>query len=148
MAGLGGDSSSIESDAAAMAGKISSPASAPAESQPSSAQTSSSSAAFATQSFVTGNGVTVNEYYARSGPVFGVAWRGTRPPDLSVLLGSYYPEYVAAAKAHKGPIGLHHAVIAGPDSIVFLAGHMGSLTGHAYVPSLAPPGVDPKAVVK
>lgn len=141
-AALGGDAASIEADASATAGKMS-----PAASQ-SAATISPQSAAFSTQSFVTGNGVTVREYSARSGPVFGVAWQGRRPPDLSVLLGSYYPEYQAAAKAHKGQIGLHHGVIAGHDSVVYLTGHMGNLSGRAYAPSLVPSGVDAEAVVK
>lgn len=145
-AGLGGDASSIEADASAMAGKMSPPASQLSASQPASTQ--APSAAFSTQSFVTGNGVTVREFSAPSGPVFGVAWQGHRPPDLSVLLGSYYPEYQAAASAHKGPKGLHHDVIAGPNSVVYLTGHMGNLSGRAYAPGLVPSGVDPEAVVK
>lgn len=141
-AGLGGDTASVAADASAMAGKMSSPVSQPA------ATRSAQSADFSTQSFVTGNGVTVREYSTRTGPVFGIAWQGRRPPDLSVLLGSYYPEYQAAASAHKGPIGLHHGVIAGPNSVVYLTGHMGNLSGRAYAPSLVPSGVDPEAVVK
>ncbi len=139
-AGLGGDASSVAADAAATSGKMSQLG---AVTQPPQQST-----AISAQSFVTGNGVTVREYSAQSGPIFGVAWQGRRPPDLSVLLGSYYPEYQAAVSAHKGPLGLHHAVIEGPNSIVYLSGHMGSLSGRAYVPSLVPSGVDPAAVVK
>jgi Protein of unknown function (DUF2844) len=138
-AGLGGDEASVESDASAMVGKML---------QPPSTQDQEQSDIYSKKSFVAGNGVTVREYSARSGPVFGVAWQGHRPPDLSVLLGSYYPEYAAAVAAHQGQIGLHHSVIATPDSMVFLSGHMGNLTGRAYVPNLVPPGIDAKAVVK
>jgi hypothetical protein len=140
---LGGDGASVASDATTTAGRMS----AVAPQSPATIQ-SAQPAAFSTQSFVTGNGVTVREYSAPSGPVFGVAWQGHHPPDLSVLLGSYYPEYLAAAKAHKGPTGLHHAVIAGPNSVVYLSGHMGNLSGRAYAPGLVPSGVDPEAVVK
>lgn len=143
LAGLGGDATSVQADASAMAGKMSRSA---AKSDVTTTQ--AQSAAVSTQSFVTGNGVTVREYSAPSGPVFGVAWQGHRPPDLSVLLGSYYPEYQAAASAHQGPIGLHHAVIAGPNSVIYLTGHMGNLSGRAYAPSLVPSGVNPEAVVK
>jgi hypothetical protein len=136
-AGLGGDTASIESDAAAMQGKLSQ----------SAKQNLEQSASYNVKTFVTGNGVTVREYAARSGPIFGVAWQGRRPPDLSVLLGSYYPEY-ATASGLKRHTNLHHEVIAGPNSIVVLGGHMGHLVGRAYVPSLAPSGVDAKAVVK
>ena len=138
-AGLGGDASSVESDASSLAGKMSkSPSIRDAD------QTSSYSAT----SFVTGKGVAVREYSARSGPVFGVAWEGRRPPDLGVLLGSYYPEYTAAAAAHHGPIGLHHSLVVTPNAIVYLGGPMGHLTGRAYAPGLVPSGVDPAAVVK
>jgi hypothetical protein len=138
-AGLGGDAASIDSDVSATAGKMS---------ETTSPQGDEQSAAYSAKSFVTGNGVTVHEYSANSGPVFGVAWQGRRPPDLSVLLGSYYPEYAAAVAAHQGPIALHRAVISGPDVIVSLSGHMGHVVGRAYVPSLVPSGIDPKAVVK
>lgn len=136
-AGLGGDLASIESDAAATAGKMSQ---APK-------QETQQSASYDVKTFVTGNGTTVREYAAHSGPVFGVAWQGRRPPDLSVLLGSYYPEFATASGA-KHHANLHHAVIAGPHSIVVMGGHMGHLVGRAYVPGLAPSDVDPKAVVK
>src|SRR5271168_5407612 len=97
-AGLGADAGSIESDAAAMHGSIAQSFSAePAPSGPYSLKT-----------FVTANGVTVNEYIAPSGTVFGVAWKGHRPPDLSVLLGSYYSEY-SSASARKLHRDLHHA---------------------------------------
>ena len=137
-AGLGGDASSIASDADAMTAKMS--AAVPAG--------ETSNQPFSTASFVTAKGVTVREYATPSGGVFGVAWQGPRPPDMSTLLGSYYPEYLAAAAAQKGRIGLHHSVIVGPNSVVVLSGHMGNLSGRAYAPGLVPPGVDPKAVVK
>lgn len=138
-AGLGGDAASVESDASSLAGNMS---------QSPSTLDADQSSSYSTTSFVTGKGVAVREYSARSGPVFGVAWEGRRPPDLSVLLGSYYSEYTAAAAAHHGPIGLHHSVVVTPNSIVYLGGHMGHLTGRAYVPGLIPSGVDPAAVVK
>lgn len=140
-AGLGGDASSVDSDAAAMRGTMSK-SSTPTE----SAQTASS---YSVRSFVSGDGVTVREYSARSGPVFGVAWQGRRPPDLSVLLGSYYSEYTSATEsAPRRHTNLHHAVIKGPNSVVVMGGHMGHLVGRAYVPNLAPAGVDAKAVVQ
>jgi Protein of unknown function (DUF2844) len=135
-AGLGANAGSIESDAVAMQAKMS-PAPTPVPEQ---------TASYNVNTFVTGNGVTVREYSTPSGTVFGVAWQGRRPPDLSVLLGSYYAGYTAAsAKGHRD---LHRSVTTGPDSVVVMAGHMGHVVGHAYVPSLAPAGVDPKAVVK
>ena len=137
-AGLGGNLNSIEADATAMRGTMSSPA---------ATEAALPAGAYSVKSFVTSSGVKVREYAAPSGAVFGVAWQGHRPPDLSVLLGSYYREYesVAALKTHRE---LNRAVTRGPNSVVIMAGHMGHMSGRAYVPSLAPAGVDPVAVVK
>jgi hypothetical protein len=140
-AGLGGDASSIDSDAAAMRGTMSQPST--------SAESAETTSSYSVRSFVSANGATVREYSAPSGPVFGVAWEGRRPPDLSVLLGSYYSEYTsAAATTPRRHSNLHHAVIKGPNSVVVMSGHMGHLVGRAYVPNLAPAGVDAKAVVQ
>jgi hypothetical protein len=137
-AGLGGDEGSVESDAVAMQGKMS----------PSAAQAADAAApSYSVKSFVSASGVTIREYATSSGTIFGVAWQGRRPPDLSVLLGAYYPEYLSASslKRHKD---LRRAMIVGPNSTVVMAGHMGHVVGRAYVSRLAPSGVDPAAVVK
>jgi hypothetical protein len=137
-AGLGGDADSADSDAIATGGKLSS---SPAPESPTAISS------YSVKSFITGNGVTVREYLASTGAIFGVAWQGRRPPDLSVLLGTYYPEYVSASalQRHKD---LHRARIVGAGSVVLMGGHMGHVVGRAYAPGLAPTGVDPKAVVQ
>jgi hypothetical protein len=137
-AGLGGDADSADSDAIAMQGKMT------ASAAPASDAVASS---YSIKSFVTGGGVTVREYIASTGAIFGVAWQGRRPPDLSVLLGTYYPEYVSASalQRHKD---LHRARIVGAGSVVLMGGHMGHVVGRAYAPGLAPSGVDPQAVVQ
>jgi hypothetical protein len=140
-AGLGENDASVETDAATMRGKMAEP------SKLAPRQESDETTPYTVRSFVTDNGVTVREYVANSGPIFGVAWQGRRPPDLSVLLGSYYPEY-SAASASKEAVNLHHERIEGPHSVVMLSGRMGHLVGRAYVPRLAPAGVDAEAVVK
>jgi hypothetical protein len=140
-AGLGGDSASVAADAVMMGATTTQP------SADASVQSVASPATYQVQSFVTARGVTVREYVASSGAVFGVAWQGHRPPDLSILLGSYYPQYVAASRLgrHKD---LHRARFAGLDAVVIMAGHIGHLTGRAFVAGLAPFGLDPNAVVK
>jgi len=137
-AGLGGDESSVDSDATALHATM----------VPSTATASEATTPFSVRSFVTAQGTTVREYAAHSGPVFGVAWQGHRPPDLSVLLGSYYSEYTAASGPAGRHANLHHAVIKGPNAVVVMGGHMGRIVGRAYVPNLAPSDVDAKAVVK
>src|SRR5579862_473215 len=137
--GLGDNVGSIQSDAAVMRGAMAQPSKEDLD--------ATQSGSYSVKTFVTENGVTVREYAAPSGTVFGVAWRGHRPPDLNVLLSSYYPEYssASAAKTHRD---LHRSVTASPNAIVMMSGHMGHVVGRAYVPSLVPSGVDAKAVVK
>jgi hypothetical protein len=140
-AGLGGDSASVAADAVMMG------ATATQQAADASLQSTSSPATYQVESFVTGRGVTVRENIAASGTVFAIAWQGHRPPDLNILLGSYYSQYVAASRVgrHKD---LHRARFASPDAVVVTAGHMGHLTGRAFVAGLAPFGVDPNAMVK
>jgi len=144
-AGLGGNVASVASDATAM-GASPTPA-APQTAAAALSSEASSMNSWTTQSFVTSRGVTVREYIASSGVVFGVAWQGHRPPDLRTLLGSYYGQY-AIASAAGGHKDLHRAKYAGTDVVVTMAGHMGRVTGRAYVASLAPADVDPSVVVK
>jgi Protein of unknown function (DUF2844) len=138
-AGLGGDTSSIDSDMAALGAK-------PVAQQFAAAASQSYSA----KSFVTAQNVTVHEYINPDGKVFGVAWAGPRPPDLSTILGERFDDYkTAAAKAmSQKPVQLHHSSVKGADSVVMRAGHMGFSTGRAWAPSLVPNGVDPSVVVK
>jgi len=137
-ASLGGDGNSIASDAAAMQ------ASTAPVAESNLSQTSSS---YSVTKFVTPTGTTVREYTRPDGTVFGVGWQGHRPPDLSILLGPYYSEYTSAA-ALKSTRPMHRSITHGPNSIVMMGGRMGHVSGRAYVPRLAPAGVDPNAVVK
>jgi hypothetical protein len=137
LASLGDGPKSVDADMAALKGQLSLPAESGL----------SQSAAYNVKQFVTARGTTVREYSAPAGPIFGVAWEGSRPPDLSVLLGSYYADYAKASSLRNHP-GLHHQVIQGSGVTVVFRGHMGHVAGRAYVPNLTPPGVDPQAVVK
>jgi hypothetical protein len=53
---------------------------------------------------ITTSELVVREYVSGD-TVFAVAWRGTRPPNLVSLLGSYFQEYqeAAVAAAANGP---------------------------------------------
>src|SRR5580704_3457729 len=46
-------------------------------------------------------GTTVREYVSPTGKVFGVAWEGPTTPDLQQLLGTYYEEYLRAARTAR-----------------------------------------------
>ncbi|MGN6666059.1 MAG: DUF2844 domain-containing protein [Trinickia sp.] len=89
-----------------------------------------------------GSGTVVREYLSTTGMVFGIAWTGPVMPNLSVLLGAYFPQYTdalaaqRAARPGRGPV-----VVDLPGLVVHSGGHMGSFGGQAYLPSALPAGV-------
>ena len=90
----------------------------------------------------TPSGVVVREYVSRSGNVFGVAWQGRSHPDLHQVLGAYYDQYVQAVQAQRAQRHGHGPVlIEQPGLVVQMGGHMGALTGRAYIPQGLPVGM-------
>jgi len=99
--------------------------------------------AYTVEQMTTASGIAVNEYVGPDGRVFAVTWRGRRPPDLSMLLGSYFAQYRAAAIAGGlAAHGLHHASVRGSEVAVETAGHMRDMWGRALLPAMLPPGVE------
>ncbi len=89
----------------------------------------------------TDSGITVREYVSAQGVVFAVAWKGPNLPDLTQLLGDYFPAFRSAmderrARGIRGPVALRQN-----DLVVESNGHMRAFSGRAYVPSLLPPQV-------
>ncbi|WP_233851731.1 DUF2844 domain-containing protein [Paraburkholderia sp. HD33-4] len=105
--------------------------------------TSSASASYTVRETTFGNGTVVREYLGASGAVFGIAWHGPQMPDLSDLLGSYFPQYVAGVKAVRAARGNARGPVAVDDSgiVVRSGGHMGAFSGVAWLPSALPAGV-------
>jgi uncharacterized protein DUF2844 len=92
--------------------------------------------------------ITTSEFvvtqFVSSDTVFAVAWRGRRPPNLVLLLGSYFLEYqeAATAVAANGPrIRGGMTRIQGSHVVVETGGHPGDIRGRAYIPLLLPSGV-------
>ena len=84
----------------------------------------------------------VREYVSPAQLVFGVSWRGQFVPDLSQLLGAYFPQYSAAVKAQKATyVGRRPLNIRQPGLVVQTGGHMGAFFGRAYVPGMLPHAV-------
>jgi hypothetical protein len=109
--------------------------------QGSAASPSSATAAYTVRQTTLAGGIVVREYVSQSGTVFGVAWRGPQPPDLSALLGSYFPQYVAGVKASHAA-GVHGpGVVEQPGLVVHSGGHMGAFSGQAWLPQALPAGV-------
>jgi len=105
--------------------------------------TSSSAAPYTVRETTLGNGTVVREYLGANGAVFGIAWHGPQMPDLSDLLGSYFPQYVAGVKAvraargnTRGPVSVEQTGL-----VVRSGGHMGAFSGVAWLPSALPAGV-------
>jgi len=93
------------------------------------------------------SGVTVREFAAANGMVFGVAWQGQWVPDLQQLLGTYFDTYQAAVRAHQATRrGRAPIVINTPDLVVRISGSQRAFQGIAYVPSMVPSGVDATAI--
>ncbi|MCC8393222.1 DUF2844 domain-containing protein [Paraburkholderia sp. MMS20-SJTR3] len=108
----------------------------------SSAATSSSSS-YTVRETALGNGTVVREYLDTSGAVFGLAWHGPQMPDLSELLGSYFPQYVTSVKAVRAARGNTRGPVSVDDSalVVHSGGHMGAFSGVAWLPAALPSGV-------
>jgi len=99
--------------------------------------------AYTVEQMTIASGIAVKEYVSPNGRVFAVTWRGRRPPDLAVLLGSYFTQYTDAANAGGLTAhGLHHASVRGNDVTVETAGHMRDMWGRALLPAMLPPGVE------
>jgi hypothetical protein len=87
------------------------------------------------------NAVTIREYVLPSNVVFAVAWEGPIRPDMTALLGSYFPTYVAAGESRArgtGPL-----IESTGEFRIESAGRLGHFFGMAYLPRLMPANVRP-----
>jgi hypothetical protein len=124
-AGLGGDAASVQADAAALHGVV----------------TSENMRRYHLQELTDASGTRVREFLDDAGVVFAVSWTGPAPPDLQGLLGAHFAQYASSLAALNHP-GLHRSVrVATPDLVVEAGGHMRAYAGRAYLPLLIPGGV-------
>jgi hypothetical protein len=129
-AALGGDASSVQSDAAHLQGSV----------------RVTNNASYTIQEIQTPTGITVREFVSLAGKVFAIAWQGPWPPDLHQLLGSYFTQYQQAAQTPKQRAGRAPVSIHQENLIVQHAGHMRSFTGHAYLTDQLPSGVTAESI--
>lgn len=93
------------------------------------------------------SGIVVREYASSSGTVFAVAWHGAWPPDMRQILGSYFEQYVQAAKAQsESRMGRRPLSIDQPGLVAEFGGHARAFSGKAYVPAMLPQGVRPEDI--
>lgn len=88
------------------------------------------------------SGTVVREYLSSDGTVFGVAWSGPQMPNLSELLGSYFPQYASTVTANRRSGRMHGpGVVAQQGLVVHSGGHIGAFSGSAWLPQALPAGV-------
>jgi len=85
------------------------------------------------------SGTVVREYAALDGNVFAVTWHGPFVPNLKQMLGRYFDEFSAGAKAAR--FDHHHVQVNQSDLVVQSSGHMRAVSGRAYLPQAIPGGV-------
>jgi hypothetical protein len=125
-ASLGGDMTSVRDDQAKLQGTL----------------RTTSKDSYDVHEIQSTSGVVVREYVSRSGAVFGVAWLGRTHPDLRQVLGASYDQYVKAVDAQRAQRhGRGPLLIQVPGLVMQMGGHMGALTGMAYLPQSLPAGV-------
>jgi hypothetical protein len=99
---------------------------------------------YVVQQIEAADGTVVREYVSPANLVFGVAWQGPKVPDLTQLLGVYFPAYQAALTV---PVHRRAPVVVHTESLVVeMSGHMRAFSGRAYIPSLVPSALAPEVI--
>jgi hypothetical protein len=154
-ASLGGSTASIAGDAQRLGAVTNSGATAAVQSGSSSPQSAvetyvlraSNGDKYTYSEFTTAENLRVREFVRPDGKVFGLAWQGPRPPDLNVLLGSYFGGWHDAI-ANQSHISLHRSAVHTSSIVVEMGGPMGVVVGRAWAPALVPAGIDARNVVQ
>jgi hypothetical protein len=131
-AALGGDATTVQADRVQMKGAL---------------LRITSNNTFTVHEMRSPAGTTVREYVSPTGKVFGVAWEGPTTPDLQQLLGTYYEEYLRAARTARATRrGRGPLLIQENGLVVQRSGHQRSFVGRAYDPQLLPNGLGAEAI--
>jgi hypothetical protein len=128
-AALGGDFASVQADQVHLQGTL----------------RTTAMASYTVHEIQTASGTVVREYVsfsgASAGKVFAISWKGPWPPDMRQVLGSYFDQYVQAAKAQRAVrVGRRPLVIEEPGLVMHVGGHPRGFVGRAYVPEMLPAG--------
>ncbi len=128
-AALGQPVESVESDRRAMQGEI----------------RTSAQQGYTLHEITSEDGTTVREFVSPAGSVFAVSWEGPMLPNLSQLLGAYFPQFQQAARSgvrRRGPVVMRSGTL-----VVESGGHMRAFRGRAYLTDHLPDNLS-QAVVK
>jgi len=80
----------------------------------------------------------LRQYVNKDGIVFALTWAGNSHPDLSQILGTYYSEYQNQMERAPRKPGRYPVLLQTPKMTLHQSGHMRSVQGKAYDPSLFP----------
>ena len=80
--------------------------------------------------------LTVREFFDTQGTIFAVAWEGSLPPDLSVLLGD---KITRVPQKNLSPYR-HQLLVQTPDLKLRVIGTARFRAGNAWIPARLPPG--------
>jgi Protein of unknown function (DUF2844) len=97
-------------------------------------------AAYSVHEFRAPTGTVIREFVSPAGVVFAVSWQGPFKPNLPLLMGRHYADYVNAERAPGST--RTHSKIEQPNLIVRAEGHMRSFAGLAVLPQLMPANVN------
>lgn len=92
---------------------------------------------YSTYELVTPSGLRLQEHVDTKGLVFAVSWSGPFRPDLRRLMGTYYPEYLAAARGHPIARGRRH--LESSSLVMTISGHQRASFGLIYLKRPLPP---------
>ena len=84
------------------------------------------------------SGLILQEYISGAGNIFAVTWSGPALPNLQILLGNYFKDYLTALQESRRSIYLNNENI-----IIQSSGMMGAFQGFAYLLKQAPAGFSP-----
>lgn len=97
---------------------------------------------------ITVGGMSIKEYVSPDGTVFAVAWKGAGVPNLRLLLGTYFDEYLdaLAERQNQKPRIRRPLMLKTANLVVERSGHMRNMWGRVFIPSRVPPVVSPKDI--
>lgn len=98
---------------------------------------------YSVQQITRNDGIVLKEFVSPDGKVFGISWQGPTMPNLSQLLGPYFPAFQQANQSshRRGPLAIHTGPL-----VVETAGHLRAFHVRAYVTSLLPDGISQDVV--
>jgi hypothetical protein len=127
-AALGGDVSSVNSDAQVLGGQ----------------HKMLAKVGFSLHQITASDGSVVNEFVSPAGVVFGVSWQGHSLPNFSQLLGAHLADMQNGQRTNLVP--RRAVTIKSGDFVLTSIGHGRYFRGRAFVSSMIPANLTPEVV--